>query len=125
MLNAEAVSTARQHAPAALRTSTGCPLLVCVPLVRRSVHNNRIRLQAVEKELKRRQDRAALARGEKLEPEQHKPYGDDDEGMQGGIIIPLAPFGIPKYDNGERFDLKVPSCVPLLILHARGLSHAC
>ena len=28
-------------------------------------------------------------------------------GLQGGIIIPLAPFGIPKYDRGERFDLKV------------------
>ena len=25
-----------------------------------------------------------------------------------GIIIPLAPFGMPEYDNGERFDLRLP-----------------
>ena len=24
----------------------------------------------------------------------------------GGVILPLAPFGIPKYDNGGRFDLR-------------------
>lgn len=35
------------------------------------------------------------------------PYGEEDEGMQGGIPLPMAPFGIPKFDNGERFDLKV------------------
>lgn len=32
-------------------------------------------------------------------------YGEEDEG---GIIIPMASFGIPKYDNGGRFDLKLP-----------------
>ncbi|EIE22655.1 hypothetical protein COCSUDRAFT_63797 [Coccomyxa subellipsoidea C-169] len=26
------------------------------------------------------------------------------------IIIPLAPFGIPEYDQGERFDLKAKYC---------------
>ncbi|CAK0782841.1 hypothetical protein CVIRNUC_006036 [Coccomyxa viridis] len=26
------------------------------------------------------------------------------------IVIPLAPFGIPEYDLGERFDLKGPYC---------------
>ena len=25
-----------------------------------------------------------------------------------GIIVPLAPFGMPEYDNGERFDLRLP-----------------
>lgn len=25
-----------------------------------------------------------------------------------GIIIPLAPFGMPEYDGGERFDLRLP-----------------
>eukprot|EP00899_Mesostigma_viride_P009963 jgi/Mesvir1/18969/Mv18936-RA.1 len=25
-----------------------------------------------------------------------------------GIIVPMAPFGIPEYDNGERFDLALP-----------------
>lgn len=32
-------------------------------------------------------------------------YGPEDEG---GIPIPMASFGIPKYDNGGRFDLKLP-----------------
>jgi hypothetical protein len=73
-------------------------------------------VQERAKEQKRRADRAALARGERLEDDgSNKPYGEVDEGLQGGIIIPLAPFGIPKYDNGERFDLKarprVPCCV--------------
>jgi hypothetical protein len=63
--------------------------------------------QALEKEAKRRNDRAKVARGEALEDETSKPYGEKDKGLQGGIIIPLAPFGIPKYDQGERFDLKV------------------
>lgn len=25
-----------------------------------------------------------------------------------GIIIPMAPFGMPEYDGGERFDLRLP-----------------
>lgn len=25
-----------------------------------------------------------------------------------GIIIPIAPFGMPEYDGGERFDLRLP-----------------
>lgn len=25
-----------------------------------------------------------------------------------GIIIPVAPFGMPEYDGGERFDLRLP-----------------
>eukprot|EP00741_Cyanophora_paradoxa_P008602 tig00001343_g8326.t2 len=32
-------------------------------------------------------------------------YEPEDEG---GIPIPMASFGIPKYDNGERFDLRLP-----------------
>eukprot|EP00274_Cyanoptyche_gloeocystis_P008473 CAMPEP_0196658574 /NCGR_PEP_ID=MMETSP1086-20130531/30352_1 /TAXON_ID=77921 /ORGANISM="Cyanoptyche gloeocystis , Strain SAG4.97" /LENGTH=139 /DNA_ID=CAMNT_0041992207 /DNA_START=229 /DNA_END=648 /DNA_ORIENTATION=+ len=27
---------------------------------------------------------------------------------EGGIPMPMASFGIPKYDNGERFDLRLP-----------------
>ena len=64
-------------------------------------------MQAAEKAAKRKRDRDSLKRGEAIaDDEPSKPYGDKDEGMQGGIIIPLAPFGIPKFDNGERFDLK-------------------
>ncbi len=32
-------------------------------------------------------------------------YGEEESG---GIVIPMASFGIPKYDNGGRFDLKLP-----------------
>ena len=69
-------------------------------------------LQFVDIEAKKKRDRDALARGEKLEDddEKYEPYGKEDAGLQGGILIPLAPFGIPKFDNGERFDLK--ACVP-------------
>lgn len=64
----------------------------------------------VDIEAKKKRDRDALARGEKLEDddEKYEPYGKEDAGLQGGILIPLAPFGIPKFDNGERFDLKAP-----------------
>lgn len=65
--------------------------------------------QFMDIEAKKSKDRAALARGEKIEDddEPYEPYGKEDAGLQGGILIPLAPFGIPKFDNGERFDLKV------------------
>jgi hypothetical protein len=66
-------------------------------------------VQAQEKERQRQEAREMLKRGERPPEydEPYQPYGSDDEGMQGGIIIPLIPIGIPKYDNGERFDLKV------------------
>lgn len=35
------------------------------------------------------------------------PSGYDEED-EGGIPIPLPSFGVPKYDNGGRFDLKLP-----------------
>jgi hypothetical protein len=31
-----------------------------------------------------------------------------DEVPKWGIIIPIAPFGMPEYDGGERFDLRLP-----------------
>eukprot|EP00884_Botryococcus_braunii_P020498 jgi/Botrbrau1/7131/Bobra.0143s0011.1 len=34
--------------------------------------------------------------------------GPDPEVNIFNIIIPLPPFGIPEYDNGERFDLRLP-----------------
>lgn len=36
-----------------------------------------------------------------------KPLGYEDV-PEGGIPLPAASFGIPKYDNGERFDLRLP-----------------
>lgn len=33
-------------------------------------------------------------------------YSEEDNEL--GIVIPIAPFGIPKYDQGERFDLRSP-----------------
>lgn len=37
-------------------------------------------------------------------------YPEEEEGGEaaGGIPMPMASFGIPKYDNGGRFDLKLP-----------------
>ena len=69
-------------------------------------------LQEARKKQKRKEARDALARGEvpidsDEEEGGYRPYGKDDVGMQGGIIIPRIPIGIPKYDNGERFDLRV------------------
>ncbi|KAK4534785.1 hypothetical protein CDCA_CDCA02G0810 [Cyanidium caldarium] len=32
-------------------------------------------------------------------------YTEEDES---GIPVPMASFGIPRYDNGERFDLRLP-----------------
>ena len=42
-------------------------------------------------------------------PTQQQPYQskDDEEGTS-GIIVPLLPFGLRKYDDGERFDLRSP-----------------
>ena len=31
-----------------------------------------------------------------------------DEAPQGSIPMPMASFGIPRFDNGERFDLRLP-----------------
>jgi len=36
---------------------------------------------------------------------------DPLETTQRGIIIPQAPFGMAKYDQGERFDLRMPYVV--------------
>lgn len=60
-----------------------------------------------EKKAKKQRQRSALARGEAMPEDEDfkKPYNEEEEG---GIIIPIAPFGIPKFDNGERFDLKLP-----------------
>lgn len=33
-------------------------------------------------------------------------YAEQDNG--GKFIVPLAPFGMPEYDGGERWDLKAP-----------------
>eukprot|EP00803_Ostreobium_quekettii_P005941 evm.model.scf_2027.2 EVM.evm.TU.scf_2027.2 scf_2027:15116-18421(-) len=57
------------------------------------------------KRRKKEEQRRMLARGERLPDDDEEIYKDDPKG---GIIIPLVPFGIPKFDNGERFDLKLP-----------------
>eukprot|EP00210_Caulerpa_lentillifera_P004257 g4061.t1 len=64
--------------------------------------------EAREKEEKKRLAREAMSRGEKpVTDGPRKPvYSDEDNEL--GIVIPIAPFGIPKYDQGERFDLRSP-----------------
>jgi hypothetical protein len=32
----------------------------------------------------------------------------EDEQANSGLIVPLLPFGMPKFDAGERFDLRSP-----------------
>ncbi len=41
----------------------------------------------------------------------HLPQNYDkkeDESALSGIVVPLLPFGMPRYDAGERFDLRSP-----------------
>lgn len=45
--------------------------------------------------------------GKIKERETYEQYGDTNR----GIIIPQVPFGDAKYDNGERFDLRLPYVV--------------
>ncbi|KAG2497490.1 hypothetical protein HYH03_004643 [Edaphochlamys debaryana] len=58
----------------------------------------------------RRKEKEALARGEMPETLQKwKPYEKEiDQKADRGIIVPLLPFGIKKFDEGERFDLRSP-----------------
>ncbi|GFR49684.1 hypothetical protein Agub_g11833 [Astrephomene gubernaculifera] len=64
---------------------------------------------ASRKEVRRR-EKEALARGEMPDTLQGwKPYDNEvDEKANSGIVVPLLPFGIKKYDEGERFDLRSP-----------------
>lgn len=45
--------------------------------------------------------------GKIKERETYEQYGDTNR----GIVIPQVPFGNAKYDNGERFDLRLPYVV--------------
>lgn len=58
----------------------------------------------------RRAERDALARGEM--PDSLKDWRNysnkEDETATSGLVVPLLPFGMPKYDAGERFDLRSP-----------------
>ncbi|GIL54545.1 hypothetical protein Vafri_10293 [Volvox africanus] len=64
---------------------------------------------ASRKDLRRR-EKEALARGEMPDTLRGwKPYDKEiDEKANSGIVVPLLPFGIKKYDDGERFDLRSP-----------------
>ncbi|KAG2436007.1 hypothetical protein HYH02_011720 [Chlamydomonas schloesseri] len=64
-----------------------------------------------ERKALRAAEKEALARGEMPDTLQGwKPYEKeiDQKGISGGIVVPLLPFGIKKYDEGERFDLRSP-----------------
>jgi hypothetical protein len=38
-----------------------------------------------------------------------QPYSKETEDRaNSGVVVPLFPFGIRKYDDGERFDLRLP-----------------
>lgn len=50
-----------------------------------------------------------------------------------GLVVPLLPFGMPKYDAGERFDLRSPYADDGWVVSAlhcdekgvRGVKHCC
>jgi len=44
----------------------------------------------------------------KVDEEKRAREPKEEDAPLGRIIVPLAPFNIPKYDLGERFDLKGP-----------------
>merc|ERR1712186_7080 len=48
-----------------------------------------------------------LEQWKKLNPDMYKAKKEYDEPDK-SIPIPLISFGMPKYDNGERFDLRLP-----------------
>ena len=64
----------------------------------------RRREEVAEASRKKKRDleerRAMKRRGEKLpvQKERYNPYKDEEDG---GIIIPIIPLGIPKYDSGK------------------------
>jgi len=47
---------------------------------------------------------------EKKRKDEEKAKKAMDDPPLGSIIIPIAPFGMPEFDGGERFDLKGPYC---------------
>eukprot|EP00879_Flechtneria_rotunda_P002229 GHRR01002416.1.p1 GENE.GHRR01002416.1~~GHRR01002416.1.p1 ORF type:complete len:208 (+),score=54.95 GHRR01002416.1:1294-1917(+) len=63
-----------------------------------------------ERKAARRAEREALGRGEM--PDSLKDWRNyknkEDETATSGLVVPLLPFGMPKYDAGERFDLRSP-----------------
>lgn len=61
------------------------------------------------KRIKYKEGKDNLEQWKKLNPEPYNPkkkYSEEPEGFS--IPIPLNPIGMPKFDNGERFDLKLP-----------------
>lgn len=64
---------------------------------------------ATRREL-RQAEKDALGRGEMPDSlNDWKPYDDEtNKNANSGIVVPLLPFGIKKYDDGERFDLRSP-----------------
>mmetsp|Transcript_22728 Transcript_22728/g.70613 ORF Transcript_22728/g.70613 Transcript_22728/m.70613 type:complete len:182 (+) Transcript_22728:611-1156(+) len=44
----------------------------------------------------------------KLDPIKKPLYTKEQQEVKTGIIIPIAPFGLPEMDGGERFDLRLP-----------------
>eukprot|EP00775_Hariotina_reticulata_P011521 gene11521-11664_t len=63
-----------------------------------------------ERKAARKAERDALGRGEM--PDSLKDWRNyknkEDETATSGLVVPLLPFGMPKYDAGERFDLRSP-----------------
>lgn len=75
-----------------------------------SARRQKVSETLAERKAARRAERDALARGEM--PDSLKKWRNysnkDDETANSGLVVPLLPFGMPKFDAGERFDLRSP-----------------
>lgn len=79
-------------------------------IVEANERRRNVKATVANKKAERQNERDLLAQG--IMPEtlkNWKPYEkkEDAEGTS-GIIVPLLPFGMRKYDEGERFDLRSP-----------------
>lgn len=61
----------------------------------------------MDKKIKYKEGEDNLEQWKKLNPEGYNPKKEYDE-PSGSVPIPLVSFGMPKYDEGERFDLRLP-----------------
>lgn len=75
-----------------------------------SARRQKVSETLAERKAARRAERDALGRGEM--PESLKKWRNysnkEDETANSGLVVPLLPFGMPKFDAGERFDLRSP-----------------
>ena len=74
-----------------------------------SARRQNVRKTVDARKAERKQERDALAEGRMPETlKKWNPYAEENREANSGIVVPLLPFGMRKYDEGERFDLRSP-----------------